>query len=169
MLCYAMPCYAMLHVCYAMTHRPRIQSDACSKSHRIATDQLAVPKPEPIRKYSALHAAAAHFTLRFTTCLVRTAVLTQKHKHHYALNGSTPRPAAGRSSDYGSRSAHGSSHNPPQPRHLDADGPSGFSKFGELAAKTVPKPWHRHTVARRGPPHSAVRCTLFDLPGAPRQ
>ena len=28
-------------------------------------------------------------------------------------NGSTPRPAAGRSSDYGSRSAHGSSHNPP--------------------------------------------------------
>ena len=39
------------------------------------------------------------------------------------------------------RSAHGSSHNPPQPLHLDADGPSGFSEIGELAAKTVPKPW----------------------------
>jgi hypothetical protein len=62
-----------------------------------------------------------------------------KHKHHYAQR-STPRPATGRSSDYSSRSAHGSSHNPPQLRHLDADGPSGFSKIGQLAAKTVSKP-----------------------------
>ena len=63
-----------------------------------------------------------------------------KHKHHYTPRQHTPACDWSVLRDYGSRSAHGSSHNPPQPRHLDADGPSGLSKIGELAAKTVPKP-----------------------------